>query len=57
MAAKILNIGGLESINEGVRLAQLTVYVSNDKRGKTISVSNGEKMFTFPFEPLAKYLK
>lgn len=57
--AKIIEVTGFESESENMtmQVKQLTCYVSNDKKGKTISISNGEKMFTIPFKPLEKYLK
>lgn len=30
--------------------------ISNDEKGKTLSISNGYQMFTVPFEPLKELL-
>lgn len=40
-----------------LKIKELRCIVTNDEKGKTISVDNGETQFTFPFEPLEKYLK
>lgn len=40
-----------------VRPTLLSCVISNDERGKTLSISDGSKMFTIPFEPLERYLK
>lgn len=31
--------------------------ISNDERGKTLSINNGIMQFTIPFEPIERYLK
>lgn len=36
---------------------ELTVRISNDSRGKTLSIDNGEIQFTVPFEPIEKAMK
>ena len=35
----------------------LKCIVTNDGGGKTLSITDGFKIFTIPFEPLEKYLK
>ena len=35
----------------------LDCMITNDKNGKTLSISNGDIMFSIPFEPLEKYLR
>lgn len=35
----------------------ITAMVTNDERGKTVSLEYNDISFTFPFEPLEKYLK
>lgn len=35
----------------------LGVIISNDEIGRTISITDGDKMFSIPFEPLERYLK
>ena len=36
--------------------AILTVMVTNDNKGKTISVNNGDVQFIFPADEISKYL-
>lgn len=31
--------------------------VTNDEKGKTLSINNGKIQFSIPFEPLEKYLR
>lgn len=31
--------------------------ITNDEKGKTLSINNGEIQFTIPFEPIERYLK
>lgn len=31
--------------------------ITNDERGKTLSINDGKIQFTIPFEPLQEYLK
>ena len=31
--------------------------ITNDEKGKTISINNGVLQFTIPFEPIERYLK
>lgn len=35
----------------------LEAIITNDERGKTLSINDGKIQFTIPFEPLQKYLK
>lgn len=35
----------------------LDVIITNDEKGKTISVGNGTTQFTIPLEPIERYLK
>ena len=37
--------------------AKLECIITNDKKGKTISINNGVLQFTIPFEPIERYLK
>lgn len=41
---------------ETIKVKDLRCIVTNDDRGKTLSVDNGSIQFTIPFEPLEKYL-
>ena len=36
---------------------ELECIITNDEKGKTISINNGVLQFTIPFEPIARYLK
>ena len=35
---------------------QLCVIITNDERGKTVSIDNGELQFTVPFDNIVKFL-
>ena len=35
----------------------LGVLISNDEIGRTISITDGNVMFSIPFEPIEKYLR
>lgn len=36
---------------------ELTCIITNDERGKTLSIGDGTLQFTIPFEPIERYLK
>lgn len=36
---------------------ELHCVITNDEKGKTLSVSNGIMQFTIPFEPIERYLR
>lgn len=36
---------------------ELECIITNDEKGKTISINNGVLQFTIPFEPIDRYLK
>lgn len=36
---------------------KLDVLITNDSRGKTLSINNDDIQFTIPFEPIEQYLK
>jgi hypothetical protein len=40
-----------------VTMSNLRVIVTNDEKGKSISIDNGEVQFTIPFEPLQQYME
>ena len=40
-----------------VAFQKLTCIITNDEKGKTLSIDNGMIQFTIPFEPIEKYLK
>lgn len=39
-----------------ISFEQLRVFITNDERGKTVSIDNGELQFTVPFDNLVKFL-
>lgn len=39
-----------------IAVRNLRCIITNDEKGKSISVDNGIIQFTIPFEPLQKYL-
>lgn len=55
--SKILKVKGFESNGNVMQPKKFVVYISNDIRGKTISISTDDKMFSIPFEPIEPYLK
>lgn len=36
---------------------ELKCIITNDEKGKTLSINNGVLQFTIPFEPIERYLK
>lgn len=36
---------------------KLTCIITNDERGKTLSINDGVVQFTIPVEPIERYLK
>lgn len=36
---------------------ELECIITNDEKGKTLSINNGVLQFTIPFEPIERYLK
>lgn len=36
---------------------EFNCIITNDERGKTLSIGDGELQFTIPFEPIERYLK
>lgn len=55
---KNLNITVDGGVSDGTNFIprSLEVIVTNDSYGKSISIHDGERMFTIPFEPIEKYL-
>lgn len=39
------------------RLGDINVIITNDEKGKTLTVFDNQKSFTFAFEEIEKYLK
>ena len=54
---KLVSVVGLITTPKIVIPGALDVIITNDEKGKTISVGNGTTQFTIPFEPIARYLK
>lgn len=56
---KNLHLKVVGSVSDGIILQckTLEVIVTNDSIGKTISIHDGERMFTIPFEPIEIFLK
>ena len=40
-----------------IKLKKVNVIITNNKKGKTITISDDEKSFTFAFEEIEEYLK
>lgn len=53
---KVMVDGGISN-GISVVTAKLTCIITNDEQGKTLSINDGMKQFTIPFEPIEKYLK
>lgn len=56
---KVIKVKGLTYFMPFGRLTQKTfdVIVTNDEKGKTISIDTGITQYTIPFEPIEMYLK
>lgn len=54
---KFISVVGLITSPEIMIPGTLDVIITNDEKGKTISVGNGTTQFTIPFEPIERYLK
>lgn len=54
---KFVSVVGLITTQKIMIPGTLEVTVTNDEKGKTISVGNGTTQFTIPFEPIERYLK
>lgn len=51
----IYTIGAEGEINKGLNLKLLRVMVTNDSKGKTLSIDNGEIQFSIPMEIILHY--
>lgn len=40
-----------------LQLKELRVIITNDERGKTLSIDDGAVQFSIPFEKIEKYLR
>ena len=54
---KIVSVVGLITSPKIMIPGTLEVIITNDEKGKTISIRNGTTQFTIPFEPIERYLK
>lgn len=56
---KVLNVRGIVSGPDATDPCDrmLMVIISNDSIGRTISITDGDKMFSIPFEPIEKHLQ
>ena len=54
---KKINVSGLMNNERGVCVRRFECIITNDERGKTLSINDGKIQFTIPFEPIEKYLK
>ena len=54
---KFVSVVGLITTQKIMIQGTMEVTVTNDEKGKTISVGNGTTQFTIPFEPIERYLK
>lgn len=54
---KIVFVDGFKSTGQRIDKLKLICIVTNDERGKTLSIQDGHIQFTLPFEPLEKFLK
>lgn len=57
---KSVKVIGLRGVDDGktlkVNRQVLECIITNDDIGRTLSVNDGKTQFTFPFEPIVKYL-
>lgn len=42
---------------KGFKVKRLKIMVTNDKTGKTLTVTDNDETFTFPAEEIARWLK
>ena len=49
--------GLCSSYRIGKRDKRVKCIITNDEKGKTISINNGVLQFTIPFETIERYLK
>lgn len=54
---KIVSVVGLITSPKIMIPGTLEVIITNDEKGKTISIGNGTTQFAIPFEPIERYLK
>lgn len=53
-----LIVGGMITSDEVFcKPCNLNVLITNDENGKTLSINDGEKQFSIPFEPIERFLK
>lgn len=50
--------GGVATLMSAFPVPQaLDCIITNDERGKTLSICDGKTQFIIPFEPIERYLK
>lgn len=56
---KLIKVNGfvMDTLKGFFKPEELTIRVSNDSKGKTLSIDNGEVQFTVPYEPIEKAMK
>ena len=56
---KEVSVKGMEynDLTRRLSVTKLRVIVTNDEKGKSISIDNGAIQFSIPFEPIEEYLK
>ncbi len=54
---KEFHVTGLSYSSLGMTTEKLHVLVTNDEKGKTLSIDNGTIQFTIPMDEIIRYLK
>ena len=56
---KEVSVNGMEynDLSRKLGVRKFRCIITNDEKGKTLSIDNGIMQFTIPFEPLEKYFK
>lgn len=54
---KKIEVDGFVAYRSSYKRQKLECIITNDSRGKTLSINDGFTQFTIAFEPIEKYLK
>jgi hypothetical protein len=54
---KEVKVTGIVNIAGVLNVRDLTCIITNDEKGKTLSIDNGSIQLSIPFEPIEKYLR
>ena len=54
---KIIKVDGAVTTDEDIDLCEIECRITNDEKGKTLSLRAGNQQFSIPFEPIEEYLK